>query len=118
MDSKKITTPKKRDVVRQASANIFEDLKLPNAQELNAKSQIAYRICAILEERKLTQKEAASVLGVDQPKISALLRGRLEGFSTERLFRFLNSLDREIEIRIRPSRKSAAFRGIRVLTVA
>jgi predicted XRE-type DNA-binding protein len=118
MDSKKVKTQKRREVVRQASANIFKDLKLPDAAELNAKSQIAYRICAILEERKLTQKQAASLLGVDQPKISALLRGRLEGFSTERLFRFLNSLDREIEIVIRPPRKNAPFRGIRVLTVA
>jgi predicted XRE-type DNA-binding protein len=118
MDRKKINAPKTREVVRQGGRNIFEDLKLADAEELNAKAQIAYRICAILEERKLTQKEAALLLKIDQPKVSALLRGRLEGFSTDRLFRFLNSLDREIEIIIRPSRKRTSLPGIRVLSIS
>jgi predicted XRE-type DNA-binding protein len=96
---------KNDDTVREGSKNIFEDLQLPNAEELNAKAQIAYRVCDILEERKLTQKEAATLLGIDQPKVSALLRGRLEGFSTDRLFRFLNALGRDIEIVIKPARK-------------
>ena len=72
----------------------------------------------ILEERKLTQKKAATVFGIDQPKVSALLRERLEGFSSDRLFRFLNALDRDIEIVIRPAKKSGSAPGIRVLTVA
>jgi predicted XRE-type DNA-binding protein len=118
MDTKKVNAPKARETVRQGSRNIFGDLKLRNAEELNAKAQIAYRICAILEDRKLTQKEAASLLGVDQPKVSALLRGHLDGFSTDRLFRFLNALDREIEIIIRPSRKRSSTPGIRVLAIA
>ena len=118
MDSKKINAHRTREVVRQGGRNIFEDLKLPDAEEINAKAQIAYRICAILEERKLTQKEAASLLKIDQPKVSALLRGRLEGFSTDRLFRFLNALDREVEIVIRRSRKRNSLPGIRVLAVA
>ncbi len=59
--------------VRLGGRNIFEDLRLPDAEELNAKAQIAYRICDILQERKLSQKEAATVLGIDQPKVSALL---------------------------------------------
>jgi predicted XRE-type DNA-binding protein len=80
--------------VRRGGRNIFEDLKLADAEELNAKAQIAYRICGILEERKLTQKDAETLLGVDQPKVSALLRGSLEAFSSDRLFRFLNALDR------------------------
>jgi len=89
------------DEVREGSSNVFADLKLPDAEGLNAKAQIAYRVCQILEERKLTQKQAAELLGIDQPKISALLRGRLDGFSSDRLFRFLNALDRDIEIVIR-----------------
>jgi predicted XRE-type DNA-binding protein len=92
-----------KEEVRQGSGNVFADLNLPDAEGLNAKAQIAYRICQILEERKLTQKEAAELLGIDQPKISALLRGRLEGFSSDRLFRFLNALDRDIEIVIKPT---------------
>jgi predicted XRE-type DNA-binding protein len=109
---------KNNGTVKQGGRNVFEDLKLPNAEELNAKAQIAYRICDILEERKLTQKQAAAVLGIDQPKVSALLRGRLEGFSSDRLFRFLNALDREVEIVIRPVKKRSHTPGIRVLTTA
>ena len=109
---------KTREAVRQGGTNIFEDLKLPDAEELNAKAQIAYCICGILEERKLTQKQAAVLLGTDQPKVSALLRGRLKGFSSDRLFRFLNALDQEIEIVIRRAKKSSHAPGIRVLAIA
>jgi predicted XRE-type DNA-binding protein len=109
---------KTKEPVRQGGRNIFEDLRLRDAEELNAKAQIAYRICDILQERKLTQKEAATVLGIDQPKVSALLRGRLEGFSSDRLFRFLNALDRDVEIIIRRTKKRGIAPVIRVLAVA
>ena len=110
---------KTHETVRQGGKNIFEDLKLPNAEELNAKAQIAYRICDILQKRKLTQKEAADLLDTDQPRVSALLHGRLEGFSSDRLFRFLNALDQDIEIVIRRAKKrSSRAPGIRVLAVA
>ena len=106
------------DDVRQGSGNVFADLDLPDAEELNAKAQIAYRICRILEERKLTQKEAAALLGIDQPKISSLRRGRLEGFSTDRLFRFLTALDRSIEIVIKPKENPKTPATIRVFATA
>ena len=107
-----------KTTIRHSSANVFADLKLPDADELHAKAQIAYQICRILEERKLTQKAAAHLLGIDQPKISALLRGKLEGFSSDRLFRFLNALDRDIEIVIKPIGKRSGLPGIRVLALA
>ncbi len=110
---------KTHEAVRLGGKNIFEDLKLPNAEELNAKAQIAYRICDILQKRKLTQQEAAKLLGTDQPRVSALLHGRLEGFSSDRLFRFLNALDHDIEIVIRRAKKKGSHApGIRVLAVA
>ena len=49
-------------------------------------------IVEIIRERKLSQSAAGRILEVDQPKVSALIRGKLDGFSTERLFRFLNAL--------------------------
>jgi predicted XRE-type DNA-binding protein len=109
---------KTQETVRQSGENIFKDLKLPDADELNVKAQMAYRICELIQKRKLTQQEAASLLGTDQPRVSALLRGRLEGFSSDRLFRFLNALDQEIEIVIRQSRKRTRAPGIRVLVPA
>lgn len=109
---------KNDDQVRQSGRNIFKDLDLPDAEELNAKARIVCRICEILDERGLTQKAAAQILGVDQPKISALLRGRLDGFSTDRLFRFLNALGNDVEIVIKPIAKRGAHAGIRVLAAA
>ena len=88
--------------VTQSTGNVFEDIGLPDAEEAHAKAEIAVRICEIIAERKLSQTKAAKVLGVDQPKVSALMRGRLEGFSSDRLFRFLNALGSDVEIVIKP----------------
>jgi predicted XRE-type DNA-binding protein len=109
---------KTHETVRQGGKNIFADLQLPDVEALNAKAQIAYRICDILLKRKLTQREAADLLGTDQPRVSALLHGRLEGLSSDRLFRFLNALDQEIEIVIRQSKNRTRAAGIRVLVPA
>jgi predicted XRE-type DNA-binding protein len=106
-------TPK----VTESSGNVFADLGLPDADELMTKAKLALRIEQIMRERKLTQARAAKLLGVDQPKISALARGRLDGFSVERLFRFLNALDRDVEIVIRPTMSARGKRAIvRVLS--
>ena len=74
--------------VEASSGNVFADLEVPDADATLAKAKLAERIGAILAARKLTQAQAAAVLGIDQPKVSALIRGKLDGFSTERLFRF------------------------------
>ena len=94
-----------RVTIEPSSGNVFADLALKNPEELLAKAELVQRICDIIEERKLTQTEAASLLGIDQPKISALMRGKLDGFSLDRLFRFLNALGRDVEIVIRPARR-------------
>jgi len=97
------------EIVR-GSGNVFADLDLSNPEERLAKAKLAMRIQEIIDERGLTQTEAAEVLGVNQPKVSDLLRGRLKGFSTDRLFRFLNLLDQDVEITIRekPARRTHA----------
>jgi len=91
--------------VEASSGNVFADLEMLNADEALAQAELARRICAILSERKLTQTRAAAVLGIDQPKVSALIRGKLHGFSTDRLFRFLNVLGQDVEIVVRPQRQ-------------
>lgn len=91
--------------IEPSGGNVFADLGLKNPEVLLAKAELAQRIADIIAERKLTQVRAAKLLGIDQPKVSALLRGRLGGFSTDRLFRFLNALGRDVEIVIRPARK-------------
>ena len=83
---------------------MFADLRVRNPQESLAKAQLANRICQVISGRGLTQTKAAEILGLDQPKVSALVRGKLRGFSVERLIRCLNDPGQEVEIIIRPAR--------------
>lgn len=100
-----------------SSGNIFKDMELPNAEERLAKAKIAVIINKIIEERGLTQKEAATILGINQPKVSALKNGRLKGFSIERLFSYLEALDQHIEITITDKSKIKKEQGIHVAYV-
>jgi predicted XRE-type DNA-binding protein len=86
-----------------SSGNVFADLGLKNPEERLAKAELAVRIVATIKVRKLTQAAAAGVLGIDQPKVSKLIRGELYGFSTEQLLRFLTLLGQDIEIIVRRS---------------
>ncbi len=92
----------------ESSGNVFADLNIPEPSLCLAKAELANQICTVIQERNLTQVEAADILGINQPKVSALTRGNLDGFSSDRLFKFLNLLGQDIEIVIRPqkSRKS------------
>jgi len=90
-----------QDQVVRGSGNVFADLGLPDAKELQTKLRLAYAINEIVDGRRLTQARASEVLGVPQPKISSLKNYKLEGFSVERLMTFLTSLDRDVEISIR-----------------
>ncbi|MBS0210697.1 MAG: XRE family transcriptional regulator [Planctomycetes bacterium] len=91
---------KKKQLVQPSSGDVFQDLRLPDAQEYLAKSQLAARIFQVIKARGLTQTAASKVLGINQPKVSALLNGRLDGFSTDRLIRFLNALGCDVRITI------------------
>jgi predicted XRE-type DNA-binding protein len=88
-------------IVTKGSGNVFRDLGLADADVLQAKADLVYKISAIIQQRGLSQVEAASIIGVSQPKVSALLRGRLDGFSLDRIMRFLAALDQRVEIRVR-----------------
>ena len=83
------------------SGNVYQDLGFVNSEERIVKAKFAMRINDIIEKRKLTQTEAGKVLGVNQPKISALANGQLNGFSMERLIHFLNLLNQDVEITIK-----------------
>src|SRR5205807_10366134 len=104
----------KRVEVEPSSGNVFGDLGVPNPEECLAKAKLVQQIADAIAERKLTQTQAASILGVDQPKVSALLRGKFEGFSIDRLLRFLNALGRDVEIIVSPARRGNARASTRV----
>src|SRR5512147_2324568 len=88
----------------ESSGNVFADLESPRAEEALAKAELAQKIIDIVRARRLTQSQAAQLLKVDQPKISALTRGRLSGFSIDRLLRFLMLLGHDIEITVKTRR--------------
>lgn len=95
----------------ESSGNVFADLDIENPEEALTKSELVRQIAKIIKKRKLTQKQAAEILGVDQPKISALIRGRLRSFSLERLIRFLNELGQDVSIMISPVAEPRSERG-------
>jgi predicted XRE-type DNA-binding protein len=99
----------KRSVSTLSSGNVFADLGLPDADDLMAKTNLALMIRQTIETRKLTQAQAAALMGLDQPKVSLIVNGRLDGFSTERLMRFLNDLG--CDVRISVSAPHAGTRG-------
>ena len=92
------------DTVTRGTANVFADLGYADAEERQTKTRLALEINTLVKARKLKQSEAGEVLGVPQPKISALANYRLDGFSVERMMAFLTALNQDVEIIIRPRR--------------
>ena len=82
--------------------NVFADLDLPDPELLLAKAKLCVKITRIIRERRLTQAKAAKLMGLTQPNVSDLLRGRMDGFTLDRLFRCLDALGQEVEIIVRP----------------
>lgn len=89
------------------SGNVFEDLGHPRPAEALAKAELARKIAALIAKRGLSQAAAAEMLQVDQPKVSALVRGRLAGFSLDRLVRFVVLLGSDVEIVVKPRARTA-----------
>ena len=103
-------TDDKENTITRGSSNVFADLGLPDADDLLAKANLALHIRRAIEARKLTQIQAAKILGLDQPKVSSIINGRLDGYSTDRLMRFLNDWLRRANHYFRaPSRHTRAF---------
>ena len=100
----------------RGSKSIFADIGYPDAAERQAKLRLAYALNQVVEQRKLSQAQAAKVLGVTQPKVSALRNYKLAGFSVERLMNLLTTLDQDIEIVIR--RKPRSRKAGRISVVA
>ncbi|UCC31028.1 MAG: XRE family transcriptional regulator [Phycisphaerales bacterium] len=99
-------TSKRKVKVTASDGNVFADLGVPNPEEALAKAELARRISEIVRARRLTQVQAARILGVDQAKVSQLVRGCLAGFSIGRLSRYLNALGRDVEIVVKDTPRS------------
>lgn len=109
---------KRSEVVTASSGNVFRDLGLKNAEELDTKMRLCVALNRILEARGLTQVETARTLGVNQPKVSALRGYKLEGFSVERLMHFVTALEHDVVIEIRPRARTKGVGRVRVVGAA
>ncbi len=98
----------KETQVTAGSGNVFEDLGFPNPQEHLTKARLVSQIASIIKERHLTQAAAGAVIGLDQPKVSALLNGQFRGFSVYRLMAFIAALGRDVEIVMTKTRRRVA----------
>ena len=112
---------RKRDTpipVTPGSGNVFADLGFADPEDELTKAQLATRLRQIIKRRRLTQVAAARLMGIDQPKVSALLNGRLGGFSSERLMRLLTTLGHDVEIVIKAKPRGRERGRIRVVLTA
>lgn len=91
-----------------SSGNVFADLGLADAKEHLIKASLVLKIGRIIGQRGLTQTAAAKAMGIDQPKVSAMLAGQFRGYSVERLMRFLVALGQDVEIVVKPSKRRTA----------
>ena len=91
--------------VEQGSGNVFRDLGFPNPEREQLKADLTLQIYRLIKQRGLTQAEAWEILGIRQPHVSALTRGRSGAFSVERLMQFLTALGQDVQVTVRPTRK-------------
>lgn len=92
----------------EGSTNVYADLGYANPEDWSLKASIATKILGIIEENGLTQKDAGTLLGISQGRVSDLKRGQFDKFSVEKLLTFLNALDRDVDIVIRPKVEEVA----------
>ncbi|MBL8218768.1 MAG: XRE family transcriptional regulator [Bryobacterales bacterium] len=99
---------RKRLAQEPSAGNVFGDLGVADAEAHLIKAGLVVRIQRIIRERKLTQTSAAEIMGIDQPKVSAMLSGHFRGYSVERLMRFLVALGQDVEIVVKPKKHGTA----------
>ena len=98
-----------QEQIVRSSGNVFADMGLPDAAELDTKDRLGATLNLIVKRKGLTQADVATALSINQPKVSALLNDKLEGFSVERLMHFLVALGQDVEIVVKskPTSRSA-----------
>jgi len=104
--------------ITRGTTNVFDDLGYTDATERQIKTRLALAVNDLLKSRKLKQREIAPLLGIPQPKVSALKNYRLDQFSVEKLMAFLTALNQDVEIMIRPCINTGEAGHISVLAVS
>lgn len=109
---------KTKEAVRRGSGNIFADLGVADAEAHLLKAKLVSRLHALIDERGLTQTQAAEIMGIGQPDVSRMLRGHFRDFSVERLMRFLTAFGCDVDIVIQEKGKKAKAETIRLAPAA
>lgn len=109
-----------KDIVyADGSENVFADIGVRDPEGSRVRAELAFQIAQLIRRKGLRQNEVARILGVDQSKVSKLVRGRISGFTSDRLFRFLNALGCSVRIEVtRPQKGKRKVRGKVVVTQA
>jgi predicted XRE-type DNA-binding protein len=107
--------PEPQEAIVRGTTNVFADLGFPDAEERQTKLRLAFALNQAIAQRRMTQAAAAAALGINQPKVSALMGYKLDGFSVERLMTFLTALDRDIDIVIKKKPRSRSTARISVV---
>ncbi|MDD2914037.1 MAG: helix-turn-helix transcriptional regulator [Gallionella sp.] len=94
--------------IQRGSTNVYADLGMADAEEMLVKAQLASKIAGIIRQRKLTQTQAAELLGITQPKLSGLLRGQFRGISETKMLECLTRLGRDVQIVVKATPRSRA----------
>ena len=105
---------RRREKIQPSSGNVFADLGFEDSEERLLKAKLAGKIAQLIEKKDWTQAQTAERIGLDQPKVSRLLRGQLSGFSVDRLFAVLNRLGHSVEVRISAKARAPEKSHIRV----
>jgi predicted XRE-type DNA-binding protein len=104
-----------KEKIHRGSGNIFKDIGVAHPERVHARAQVMFLIAKIIRKRGLTQKQAASILGVPQSKVSCLMNGKLSNFSMDHLFELLNALDSDVEVIIKPKTKEEKIATTHIL---
>jgi predicted XRE-type DNA-binding protein len=100
--------------ITKGSGNVYKDIGSANPEAMLAKAQLVSRIASIIETRGLTQREAAEIIGMPQPKLSNVLRGQFRGVSEAKLMDCLLRLGNDVQIVVKPTKRSASMGSLSV----
>lgn len=96
----------------EGSGNVFADLGLEDAEELQTRSEIGHHVFILLKEKNLKQRESAALLGIKQAEVSHLMNGHFSRFSTDKLLEFLKRLNQKVTIQISPHKEGEPYQQV------
>lgn len=97
--------------IEHSSGNVYEDLGYDDAEEMLVKAQLAKKIGEIIRANEWTQTEASQIVGLPQPKLSSLLRGKFRAISEAKMMDCLRRLGRDVQIVVGPQRAPVQIKG-------